>query len=48
LASTSGFSVVLEGEQHHHRVLQHVVVERAEELGEEQRQEAAGAQQAGL
>jgi hypothetical protein len=38
----------LEGQQHHHRVLQHVVVERAEELGDEQRGEAARAQQAGL
>jgi hypothetical protein len=38
----------LEGQQHHHRVLQHVVVECAEELGDEQRGEAARAQQAGL
>ena len=38
----------LEGQQHHHGVLQHVVVERAEELGDEQRGEAARAQQAGL
>ena len=34
-------------DEQHHRVLEQIVVERAEQLGDEQRQEAARAEQVG-